>query len=149
MANELSFDTGIKEYKINGVAIVRFNPTDTVFVEKIYNLFTELDAKQEQFEKDVDAVGDDGEKMFAYSKARDAEMREAIDCVLGEGVADKLFPDMNCYALGNGLPIWINLMFVLVETVEKAFSEEHKKGDPRLKKLSKKYSTTVSKYKNK
>ena len=147
MAKSLSFETGVVEYDINGMATVRFNPTDSAFVERLYRTFTDLDGKQEEFQKRVEEIGDDGEEMFAYAKERDAEMRTMIDELLGEGVADALFPDMNCYALADGLPAWINLMFAIAEEIEGAYSSEHKKGDPRVRKYNEKYTEMMAKYK--
>lgn len=148
-ATELNFDTGIKEFRINGAVTVHFNPTDTAFVERLYGAFTDLEKNQDEYQKRIDEIGDDGEKLFEYANERDAEMRAIIDNLLGEGVADALFVNMNCYALSEGLPIWLNLMFVIAETIEKAFTTEQKKSDPRLKKFSKKYDGMMAKYKRK
>lgn len=147
MAKTLSFETGVVEYEVNGAATIRFNPTDAAFVERLYQTFTDLDAKQEEFQAQVDEIGEDGERMFAYAKERDAEMRGIIDGLLGEGVADALFPDMNCYALADGLPVWINLMFAIAEEIEAAYTAEQKKSDPRLRKYDKKYAGMMAKYK--
>jgi len=147
MARTLTFDTGIVEYDINGAATVRFNPTDSTFVEKLYKTFTDLDAKQGEFQKRVEEIGDDGEEMFSYANERDAEMRGIIDGLLGEGVADALFPDMNCYALADGLPVWINLMFAIAEEIEGAYSSEQKKSDPRMRNYNDKYGAMMAKYK--
>ncbi len=149
MAKILNFDTGIEEFVINDKATVYFNPTDVVFVEKLYDAFTGLESKQDEFQKRVDEIGSDGEQMFAYASERDHEMRSIIDDLLGDGIADALFPNMNCYALANGLPVWMNLMFAIAETIEAGFTAEQKKSDPRLKKFSQKYDGMVSKYKKK
>ena len=45
----LSFDTGIKTSEINGGKTVRFNPTDSFFVERLFDTFTDLDKKQEEY----------------------------------------------------------------------------------------------------
>ena len=97
MAKTLTFETGLVEYDINGMATARFNPTDSVFVERLYKTMTDLDARQGEFQKRVDSIeigehGEGGEEMFAFANERDAEMRELIDKLLGEGVADALFP---------------------------------------------------------
>lgn len=146
MSKSLTFDTGVVEYDINGAAKARFNPTDTAFVERMYRVFDDLAEKQEEYQRRVDEIGDDGAAMFAYAAERDAEMRGEIDGLLGEGVSDALFPDMNCYALADGMPVWINLMFALAEEVEAAFGEEQAKGDPRVRKYSKKYEAMRKKY---
>lgn len=147
MAKTLAFETGVVEYDVNGMAKVRFNPTDSAFVERLYKAVTDLEARQEEFQGRVDEIGGDGGKMFAYANERDAEMRDIIDGLLGDGVADALFPDMNCYALADGVPVWINLMLALAEEVDAAFSEQGAKGDPRAQAYSEKYAGMMAKYK--
>ncbi|MCI8469363.1 MAG: hypothetical protein HFJ75_07775 [Eggerthellaceae bacterium] len=147
MAKKLSFDTGVAEYDINGKVKVRFNPTDSGFVERLYKLFSDLEAKQGEFQERIDEIGEDGEAMFAYAAERDAEMRAMIDGLLGDGVAAALFPGMNCYALADGLPVWVNLMFALAEEVEKAYEDEQGRSDPRIRGYNKKYEAMRAKYK--
>lgn len=149
MAKSLSFDTGVVEYDINGAATVRFNPADAEFAERLYRTFSDLDARQGEFQREVEEIGEDGDRMFAYARERDHEMRGIIDGLLGEGVADALFPDMNCYALADGLPVWINLMFALAEEVEGAYTSQQKRADPRLRSYNKKYDAMLKKYRGK
>lgn len=147
MAKALNFDTGLVEYDINGMATVRFNPADVAFAERLYKAFTDLEARQGEFQARVDEIGEDGEGMFAYAKERDAEMRAIVDGLLGEGVADAIFPNMNCYALADGMPVWINLMLAVAEEVEQAFDGERKRADPRARQLSAKNEELLAKYK--
>lgn len=149
MAKSLSFDDGLVEYEINGRATARFNPTDAAFVERLYQAFTDLDDKQEEFQARVSEIGTDGAEMFAYAKERDADMRKIIDGLLGEGVTDALFPDMNCYALADGLPVWINLLFAVAEEIEDAYHLEQGKTDPRIKACNAKYANMMKKYQRK
>lgn len=148
MAESLSFDTGLKEYDINGVATVRFNPSDANFVERLYSAFTELDKRQDEFEQRVKEIGDDGEKMFAYARERDTEMRETIDDVFGQpGLSDLLFADMNCYALApDGTPVWIGLFMAVVSVVDKAFRSGKAANDPRVLEYNKKHAELLEKY---
>ena len=143
----LTFDTGLVEYDINGAVTVRFNPADAAFTERLYNVFTELDARQDEFRQKVDEIGEDGAAMFAYANERDKEMRGIIDGLLGEGVADALFPNQNCYALADGLPVWINLMFAIADEIQDAYSDNQKRADPRVAGYSKKYNAMLAKYK--
>lgn len=146
MAKSLSVADGLTEYDINGVVTVRFNPTDSGFVERLYGTFTDLDARQDEFRQEVDAIGDDGPAMFEYAHKRDAEMRGIIDGLLGDGVADALFPNMNCYAMADGLPVWMNLMFAIADEVQAAYTSEQKRSDPRVQGYSKKYNAMLNKY---
>ena len=149
MPKSLNFDTGRVEYDINGAATVSFNPTDTAFVERVHKLFTDLESRQDEYQKRIEEIGEDGAAMFAYASERDQEMRGLIDGVLGEGVADALFPDMNCYALAAGMPVWVNLMFAIAEEIDAAFGEQQKKADPRLKKYNAKFEAMRKKYRRK
>lgn len=145
----ISFDTGVEEYLINDVP-VRFNPTDTAFVKRMWGLFEDLEKSQEGLQQRVDEISDeDPEAMFDLARERDAQMRELIDGLFGEGIADKLFPNMNCYALAGGLPVWVNLMFAVAEEVEAAFEREQGKADPRLHQYNAKYEAMRKKYRRK
>ena len=71
---ELNFDTGLVNYSINGKCEVAFNPTDSAFVEKLFNAFDVLDKKQESYKEEV-------EKTIVYVKDRPGhDKRYAIDC---------------------------------------------------------------------
>lgn len=144
----LDFDTGIVEYKVNGAATVRFNPTDSGFANRFYDTLTELEGQQDSLR---DAAGDlkDTRDFFEFFKERDAEMRKAVDGLLGEGVSDSIFAGMNCYALADGLPVWMNLMFAIADEIGEAMGEEQQKTDPRIASYNKKYSELVEKYKPK
>lgn len=145
---KLEFSTGVVTYDLNGAVEVSFNPTDERFVERFYDTFTELESRQDEFQRRVDEIGDDGKALFEYARERDAEMRATIDALLGEGVADALFPDMNCYALADGLPVWINLMFAIADEVADGFKDQDGRADPRLKGYNKKYEGMMKKYRS-
>lgn len=147
MAKELKVDTGLTEYVINGDVTVRFNPADAGFTERLYDVFSQLESRQGEFQKRVDEIGDDADELFSYARERDAEMRGCIDGLLGDGVADKLFPNMNCYALSDGMPVWMNLMLALAEEVQEAYSRERSGNDPRMKRISDKNAELLAKYK--
>lgn len=145
----LTFDTGLVTYHINGSADVCFNPTDPDFVEKLYRTFDELDERQDEFKKRVSDIGTKKDEMFLYARERDKEMRGMIDGLLGEGVSDALFHDMNVYSLAGGLPVWINLFFAIADEIHDAYDSEHDKADPRIKSYNAKYQKLMAKYQKK
>ena len=148
MAKALNFDTGVIEYDINGAATVRFNPTDAEFVERFYNTFKTLEAEQDELQEQIDAADGDGEKILVVAHARDEAMRGYIDTLfVQEGIANEIFSGMNCYALADGMPVWVNLLFAVAEEIETAFNEQGKQHDPRMKKLSDKNAELLAKYK--
>ena len=137
-AKSLTFDTGIVEYDINGMATVCFNPADESFTRKLYGTVELLDGIQDRVASDstpFDSFGD-----------LDAEMREAIDDLLGPGVADALFQNMNCYAIADGFPVWMNLVMALVDEVTEAYAREFGKTDARIRAYSGKYDAMFAKY---
>lgn len=51
---DLIFDTGLVTYNINGKCEFSFNPTDSAFVEKLFNAFDILDKKQDAYKAEVE-----------------------------------------------------------------------------------------------
>lgn len=138
MANKtISFETGLVTYNLNDKIEVSFNPTDTVFVEGLFNAFDELDKKQDAYKAEIEKA--EKREIFDIAKKRDAEMRELIDKTLGAPVCDALFGEMNVYALANGLPIWANLLLAIIDEVDVTFAKEQKLTDGRIKKYSQRY----------
>ena len=136
---ELNFSAGVRSYTVNGVPdVFSINPTDVNMVERLFNTFNELDEKQKQ--KDIDIEKVDGAEVFDITRQYDQEMRNAIDGVLGDGVCAKVFPNMNVYALADGLPVWANFMLALIDDCNDTFSKEQKKTNPKIQKYLAKYN---------
>lgn len=136
---ELSFETGLVTYSINGKCEISFNPTDSVFVKRLYDAFEHLDSKQEHYRDIVEKTANKKE-IFDVAKTMDEEMREIIDDVLGTGVSGSLFGGMNVYAMADGLPVWCNLMLAIIDETDTAFAREQKAMNPRIKKYTDKYN---------
>ena len=148
MAKALNFDTGVSEYDINGTAKVRFNPTDAEFVERLYNTFKTLEEQQDELQKQIEEIGADGERILVVAHTRDEAMRGYINELFAQdGIADEIFNGINCYALADGMPIWVNLLFAIAEEIDAAFSEQGKRHDPRMQKLTDKNAELLAKYK--
>lgn len=136
--NTLNFDTGIVTYSVNGKCDVSFNPTDSTFVERLFNAFDTLDKKQEGYKDEIAKMGDKRE-IFDFARKRDAEMREIVDGVFGFPVCSAVFEDMNVYAMASGLPVWCNLMLAAMEECDTTFAREQKATNPRIQKYVAKY----------
>lgn len=134
---DLNFDTGLVTWSLNGKCEVSFNPTDSAFVERVFDTFDKLDTRQEQFK--ADSAGVTGKAVFELARAMDAQMREDIDSIFEQPVCDALFGSMNVYAMANGLPVWCNLLMTLIDVTDSSFAEEKKKTDPRIAKYVSKY----------
>lgn len=135
---EIRFETGVKAYTLNDCCEICFNPTDSFFVEKLFDVFNDLDKKQEEYRAEVERTADHRE-IFRIARKRDAEMRDALDGILGLGVCEAVFGDVNVYALAQGVPLWANLLLAIVEELDTAFAREQKAVNPRVAKYTKKY----------
>ena len=140
MATIINVETGVQEYDINGAFTARFNPTDETFIHKLELAFESLNGVQDKL-KDA--------SRFDVFNALDDEMRTVIDGLLGDGAAAAIFPNVNCYALSGGLPIWLNLMYGITDVVADACEAEFGKTDERLKRLNNKYGAMMAKYRKK
>lgn len=135
--NTLNFETGIVTFSVNDKCEVSFNPTDSAFVEKLFNAFDTLDQRQERYKAEIEKVGDKRE-IFAIAHKQDAEMREIIDSVFGP-VSDAIFGSMNVYAMANGLPVWCNFLLATMDEIDTDFARQQKMTSPRIAKYTAKY----------
>lgn len=135
---ELNFDSGLVTYSLNGKCEVSFNPTDSNFVERLYNAFEDLDKKQDVYREKASNVTD-GRSMFEFAHEMDAEMRKSIDNLFESSVCEPLFGGMNVYASANGLPLWCNLLLSVMDECESAVSKEKNLSNPRIAKYMEKW----------
>lgn len=135
---ELSFATGLVTYNLNGAVQVTFNPTDSAFVERLFNTFDSLDKKQEAYKEEAEKA-DGTRDIYDVSKRWDAEMRGMIDDIFGQPVCEPVFGGMNVYAMAEGLPVWCNLLLTIMDEIETTFAREQKTSNPRIQKYMRKY----------
>jgi len=135
---ELTFETGLVTYSLNGACEGRFNPTDTAFARRLFDAFDALEQRQEGYQQQAAALREPRE-IFAFARERDQEMRQLLDGLLGAGTSDAIFGEMDLYAMAGGLPVWCNLLLALMDEMDAALAREKKAADPRLKKYLDKY----------
>ena len=133
----LSFSDGLEEYSLNDRVTVRFNPTDASFLERLSELFSRLDALQEEVSTLQDSTPE--EEVFPLAKSLDARMRDLLDGFFGTTVCEPLFGSMNLCASAGGLPVWANLLLALTEEVESAMQGELSAREARIAKYTEKY----------
>lgn len=133
----LNFDTGLKTYNVNGTREITFNPTDSAFVERIFNAFDAMDKKQHEYEQE--AKNAKGAELFVIARKRDSEMRETIDRIFGEKFCDDVFGNCNLYAFAGGCPIWCNFILSVIDEIDAATEKEYAATNPRLQKYINKY----------
>ena len=113
----IQFDSGIKEFKLNGSGMLRFNPGDPNLyarfleaVKKLEGLEEELSGKLRAF----DALEDGGEAVKVLADA-DKQMKDVLNWVFGPGNdTDKALGGVNLLAVtGNGMRVITNLFEAL------------------------------------
>ena len=135
---ELNFETGLVTYKVNGKTEISFNPGDIGFVERLFNTFEGLAARQDS--ADVENREVSGTELFELAKKRDKEMRTEIDSIFGEPVCDKIFGNVNVYAQADGLPLWCNFLMAIIDEVDASVEKGQLKTSDRVEKYMAKYA---------
>lgn len=135
---ELKFDSGVKEYTIQGRSVISFNPTDMLFAQKVAQVYQQMDKKQAEYEAALKSPGDAMAFFDVYGRV-DKEIRTMIDETLGEGVSAAVFCETSVMSLSGGLPLWANLLLAIMDEMDESVSREIKLSDERLAKYTKKY----------
>ena len=135
MAEVITFDTGQKTFDINGKCEISFNPYDVFFLGRVTDAAKKLDTLQSELQ----TLGEDWAIIYQKSKETDAKMREVIDGLFQTPICDVIFADVSLFAIGNGLPLWSNLLFAVVDHMDAGLEDEKKKAQVRIRKYSEKY----------
>lgn len=136
---ELRISTGVVEYSLNGAVSVSFNPTDVDFMERLYKQFDDLDDLQEEYLHKVEASKNPLET-FEATREIDKIMRDRLNGTFGEDICTPLFGHMSVNALSEGMPLWANVLFAIIDKMDTAADKEHKLSSARIEKYTKKYS---------
>ncbi len=135
---KLEFAKGVKSFELDGGQVISFSPTDVRLVQRIYAAIEKLDKEQEDYEH----TGNDAEDMaafFEYVEKMDQKMQEAIDGIFGVHIDRAAFGGASLYSLAEGLPLWANFLFAVLDEMEVEFSNNQNLRNSRLQKLASKY----------
>lgn len=141
----MTIDTGLVEVDINGVRIVKFNPSDAGFAEDLYGLAAKIDKISKEKRAEFETT-DDATAHFEISRAEDREMRAAVDDFFGDGFCDDVFNGVRLVALSDGLTVIENFLYGLLDKMDEDITANIAKRDARIKKYTDKYSKYASKY---
>lgn len=117
--NKITFDSGVKQYEINGKAYLRFNPSDP----NVYKRFKDLLGYLTSLEKEVSDRSKDANDGFEYVDIfsdYDKKVKEKLQYVFGpENDFDAIFENGNVMALAsNGETIVTNFLEGLRPIIE-------------------------------
>lgn len=134
----VKIETGLKEYSLNDVVTIRFNPTDSVFVKKIYDSIDALSDKAEEYQKTFEKAAKP-EEIFGLQEQADNDMKTALNGLFDVDIVTPLIGNMSVYAYAGGSPIWFNIVTAIMDIIEKATGEEKKKSRAKIAKYTQKY----------
>lgn len=136
----LKFATGLQTFEVNDSAKIRFNPTDSFFVEKLHSTFKKLQEEQDEYKAELDRIKtEDSAHIFDFCRKKDEEMRALIDSCFDEPVCHDVFGHLNVYAFADGFPIWANFVLAIFDVIEECGDKEEKKMHENIKKYVEKY----------
>lgn len=135
---EIRFDTGIQPFQINDGVSVEFCPTDSDFAKKLWDLFEELESMQHEYAKRSEHETD-AKKIFDLAHQFDKEIRDKIDAIFGKSICADVFKT-NVLALGDGLPVWANLMLSILDQMDTNFDIEKAKTNARVKRYTERWA---------
>lgn len=126
---QLIFDSGIKEYQINGKGVLRFNPSDP----NVYARFVDAMPKIEQIEKEMAEKADNidkdsgaaGEQVLRIMRETDRKIKAELSSVFGDGNDfDQILEGVNLMAVAsNGERVIANLINALQPIMENGAKE--------------------------
>lgn len=134
----LSISTGVVDYTINDKVTLRLNPTDPAFVKRLYSRFTELETEDKAWRDKIRDEKDPVKLLEIYDEG-DRMIRTALDDVLGDDVSDAVFGGVSALAMGDGFPVWMNLLLAIIDEMDAKIRAEQSTTNPRLDKYLKKY----------
>jgi len=134
---ELNFSTGVVSHTINGVCEISFNPTDTTFVASLFQAIEDLENAQDEFKKRAAEI--EPREIFSLCEENERKMRARLDELFNTSVCDPVFGKTSVTALSDGLPLWANLIFAVIDLVDATTVQQQKLTSPRVAKYLSKY----------
>lgn len=143
--NNIDFDDGYKSFKINGDEnkIIRFNPTDLSIVKRGKAVTQEIDDYLKMIKKDIDEK--DHLKSDEIMEKADLFIREKINYIFDNDVADIVFGSQSTLSTLNGDPLFYRFLMPIMKLIESTVQRESKMSQEKVSK----YESELNKYKTK
>ena len=118
---KLTFDSGIREFEINGSGVLRFNPGDPNVYARLLGAMDEIKAVEADLVEKAKCVqDDDGAAVLRLMAQADKRMKEILSGVFGnENDFDQILGGVNVMAVcGNGERAITNLLNALTPIIQ-------------------------------
>lgn len=114
---KIQFDSGIKEYRINGAGVLRFNPGDPNVYARFLEAAQKIQALEQTLTQQAKALEgqESGKQVVQLMADADKQMKDVLGWVFGGGNDfDKILGGVNLLAVaGNGERVVTNLFNAL------------------------------------
>ena len=113
---KIQFDSGVKQYKINGNGVLQFNPADPNVYERFLAAAEKIKALEAQLRAKADTAHDEGGTQVVHLMAEaDKQMKDILSWVFGEGNdMNAILGGVNLLAMAsNGERVVTNLFAAL------------------------------------
>lgn len=120
---KLTFDTGIREFDVNGTGVLRFNPSDPNVYDRFFRAASDFEHLEQQL-ADPGLEGLEGQALVAKALERmeevDRKVKQRLNEVFGPpNDFDRLLEGVNLMAVGaNGERVVTNLLAALAPILE-------------------------------
>lgn len=120
---QLNFDSGIREYKINNNGVLRFNPGDPNVYARFMESTEKIQGVENALESKTKALADsdvDGSAVLQLLAEADKQMKEVLNWVFGKGNDfDEILEGVNLMAVAtNGERVVTNLLNALLPIIQ-------------------------------
>lgn len=118
---KLNFDSGIREFEINGNGILRFNPGDPNVYARLMDALDEIKAVESDLVEQANGIPqDDGAAALRIMAEADKKVKEILSNVFGrDNDFDEIMGGVNVMAVcGNGERAITNLLNVLTPIIQ-------------------------------
>jgi hypothetical protein len=114
---KIQFDSGVKEYRINGTGVLKFNPGDPNVYARFLEAAQKIQALEQELAEQAKALEgrEDGAQVVKLMAQADKQMKQVLGWVFGNGNDfDKILGGVNLLAVaGNGERVVTNLFHAL------------------------------------
>lgn len=117
---KLTFDSGIREFEINGQGVLRFNPSDPNVYTRLLDALDEIKTVESDLvEQSKEIRKDDGAAVLRLMAHADKQVKEILDKVFGpENDFDAILGGVNVMAVAsNDERVVTNLLNVLTPII--------------------------------
>lgn len=134
--NSLNFDTGYKEYAINGdeSKVIRISTTDIAFYDRTKKAMKNIERLSEDYRKAEVKTSDHANELFVKA---DRDIKEQINSIFGYDVSSVVFGISNCMSVTeSGYMLFENFLNVVIPVIEKDIQNAMNKQNKRVKKYT-------------